>query len=569
MRGYRVHVVVVALVLAASCGGDGGSLPPATDPPDPHSVSTTTEPVSPDTTPAPSVVTTVEPAAVEEAAEKEEEEEEEEEEAAAVLRPDGLGPVDFGVPAEETVEQLTGLLGSPTGDVSIGPDGECVEGAVWLDCVKGLRVIEQGRLLTWAEFGLEVALVDSDPTGTDAGRVPLQLGDWHATATSGSARLQTAEGIFPGITIGELKLLAPGLEFGYGEGLLDGVFVIAPTGGGYWGRLDWDPDTTPVENVDIRAVQAALTAHGATLDVDGVWGPDTETAWLEFLADHGIEPATPQLWLTPEVGDALGLPPDDITVATIQPRPTHDSSSPSTLGLTLRADGIGRFNFGEPADELHEEFISMLGSPIDTVEFSAPPPDRLYVPGGYQALHELVQYEWAEPSLLVVLGDTPYLGDQWAAPVPGTLHLLTWETRSADFTFENGFGVGSTLGEMRSTHPDVTVGGWDICETEYHPDLLAVPASVFGLRGRLDWDWVRDLQLALNDRGADLEADGIYGPDTTTAVRSFQQAEGIEETGSAEGPDGRIGPRTISALDLAAPQSAPIRDLEAGYPGSC
>jgi hypothetical protein len=136
-------------------------------------------------------------------------------------------------------------------------------------------------------------------------------------------------------------------------------------------------------------------------------------------------------------------------------------------------------------------------------------------------------------------------------------------------TFENGFGVGSTLGEMRATHPDVTVGSWDICETEYHPDLLAVPASVFGLRGRLDWDWVRYLQVALNDRGADLEADGIYGPATTTAVRSFQQAEGIEETGSAEGPDGRIGPRTVSALGLAAPESAPIRYLEAGYQGSC
>ncbi len=554
MRGYRVHVLAaVAVLLAASCGGDGGSLPPATDPTTPRSVSTTTQPVRPDTTSAPSVVTTVEPAAV----------------TVVVLRPDGLGPVDFGVPAEKTVGELTGLFGSPTSDVPIGPDGECVEGAVWLDCVKGLRVIEQGRLLTWAEFGLEVALVDSDATGTDAGRVPLQFGDWRATGTSGSARLRTAEGIFPGITIGDLKLLAPGLEFGYGEGLLDGVFVTVPTGGGYGGQLDWDPETTAVEHVDIRAVQAALNAHGATLDVDGAWGPDTETAWLEFLADHGIEPATSQLWLTPEVGDALGLPPDDIIVATIQPRPTDDSSTPSTPELTLRADGIGRFNFGEPADELHDEFISMLGSPSDTVEFSAPPPDRLYMPGGYQALHELVQYEWAEPSLLVVLGDTPFLGDQWAEPVPGTLHLLTWETRSAALTFENGFGVGSTLGEMRSTHPDVTVGSWDICETEYHPDLLAVPASVFGLRGRLDWDWVRDLQVALNDRGADLEADGIYGPATTTAVRSFQQAEGIEETASTEGPDGRIGPRTVSALGLAAPESAPIRDLEAGYPGSC
>ena len=206
MRGHRVPVVAVALVLAASCGGDGGSLPPATDPTTPPSVSTTSEPVRSDTTSTPSVVTTVEPAGAE---------------AVVVLRPDGLGPVDFGVLAEETVWEHTLLFGSPTSDVPIGPDGECVEGADWLDRLKGLRAIEQGRLLTWADLGLEVALVDSDATGADAGRVPLQSGDWHATATSGSTRLQTAEGISPGITIGELKLLAPGLEFGYSEGLLD------------------------------------------------------------------------------------------------------------------------------------------------------------------------------------------------------------------------------------------------------------------------------------------------------------------------------------------------------------
>ena len=92
-------------------------------------------------------------------------------------------------------------------------------------------------------------------------------------------------------------------------------------------------------------------------------------------------------------------------------------------------------------------------------------------------------------------------------------------------------------------------------------------AGPLPLRGGVDWNWVRDLQTALNERGADLAADGIYGPATTEAVEAFQLEAGIGVEGS--GPPGRAGPRTIAALGLVAPPSAVIDHLAAGYPGSC
>ena len=85
MRGQRVPVVAVAvaLLLAASCG-DGGDSRPVADPTTPPSTSMTSEPVVPDTTSAPPVVTAFEPPPSVDV---------------MVLRPDGLGRVDFGTPA--------------------------------------------------------------------------------------------------------------------------------------------------------------------------------------------------------------------------------------------------------------------------------------------------------------------------------------------------------------------------------------------------------------------------------------------------------------------------------------
>jgi len=55
---------------------------------------------------------------------------------------------------------------------------------------------------------------------------------------------------------------------------------------------------------------------------------------------------------------------------------------------------------------------------------------------------------------------------------------------------------------------------------------------------------VRDAQQALNDRGYSVGAvDGVYGPNTEQAVRDFQRAQGLDQTG-------QLDARTLAALNV-------------------
>ena len=88
------------------------------------------------------------------------------------------------------------------------------------------------------------------------------------------------------------------------------------------------------------------------------------------------------------------------------------------------------------------------------------------------------------------------------------------------------------------------------------------------VHGTIDWDWVSEVQHALNDRGAALAVDGEYGPRTTAAVAAFQAEAAIDSTAPWDS-DGQIGPQTLAALGLVAPGTAPIEQLWAGYSSSC
>lgn len=59
----------------------------------------------------------------------------------------------------------------------------------------------------------------------------------------------------------------------------------------------------------------------------------------------------------------------------------------------------------------------------------------------------------------------------------------------------------------------------------------------------LDSAQVRKVQQALSQQGQDLEADGVWGPNTAQALRSFQQAENIDATGE-------LDEQTVSALGV-------------------
>jgi hypothetical protein len=551
----RTIPVAVALLLAASCGGDGGSSSPVADPTTAPSTSTTTEPVAPETTSAPTVVTTVESSALE----------------MRVLRPDGLGPVDFGVPAEEALVDLISLLGAPDRVEPIGPlaDG-CVEGAGWLDCVRGLRVIESGQLAVSDSYGLEVALVDTHRDVWPQEQAPLQFRDWHATVGTGDTRLVTEEGLSAGMTVGELRTVVPWVEFTYNEGLLDSYSVTSGARGGYWGRLDWEPATPDIDWLGIAAVQTALNNHGADLVVDGEWGPRTQSAWAEFLTEQSIEPFTSQLWLTPEIGEALGLPPDDVVVATIEPRPSiRPFESPSST-LRLRPDGLGPVDFGTQMDAALTALVDVLGSP-DSDTVSNEPECTL-------AIEQTRTVSWDSAGLHVTFTDWP---GRFGSP-PAPLHLASWALWSIPapqvaLTTADGIGIGSTAREVRSLPnsspmiPDVTQWGFQVTEQtgSVSGDIgwsVHLPYYFF------DEQFARELQQALNRQGASLAVDGIVGPRTIQALTDFAAQQDIDGFSIEPAWDSiQLTTEVLEAFWLLElpPDDATVTLMWAGDPSTC
>lgn len=158
-----------------------------------------------------------------------------------------------------------------------------------------------------------------------------------------------------------------------------------------------------------------------------------------------------------------------------------------------------------------------------------------------------------------MLSDVPYRGDHYDPPTPGTLTLTTWVTDSQRFRLDTGIGVGSTVAGLRAQHPDVQFGTYSVCEDPFDPASF----DWRGLHGTFDWDWVSDLQRALNERGGELAVDGEYGPRTADSVTTLQQELDLD------GGNGWIGPETADAVGLNAPDSARITLLLGGSRGTC
>ena len=221
------------------------------------------------------------------------------------LRPDGIGPVDFGTPADEGIAVLTDLLGPPDRETDIDPTRECLEGAGWEDC---LSVVDTGRIVGWTAFGLEVAVTDSVVSnGTTETQVPLQVSAWRAVAPPQEQALATAAGLEPGVTVNALRDLHPEVEFAFNEGLYDSFYLD-----GIGGHLAW---ASYAEYV--RALQQTLNRQGAAIEVDGVVGPGTQTAWSEFCQAHSLDCGAASGWVGP-VSEAeraaLDFPPSTIRI---------------------------------------------------------------------------------------------------------------------------------------------------------------------------------------------------------------------------------------------------------------
>ncbi len=184
----------------------------------------------------------------------------------------------------------------------------------------------------------------------------------------------------------------------------------------------------------------------------------------------------------------------------------------------LRPDGLSSAYFGTPAVVAVVALTDLLG-PADLDEIQVAPF------GGFDSFPAIDQHRhlrWDRYGLGVELTD--WGGSRTAPPVP--LHLVMWSVRvdrgsqasglrtadgvgigttAGELRFCDGLAVGDSLVELRGHHPQIGLGTFNVCEIGFDPATFSeTPLQDRGLRGMTNWDWISDLQLALNERGASI-----------------------------------------------------------------
>lgn len=231
-----------------------------------------------------------------------------------ILRSNGIGPFAFGAEADDVEAWLTERLGPPEERVvETGQLG-------W-----PLEACDERRAAYWADTGLTVAYTDRDRSGTCASTPRLAawmlyvdapwFSEHHADDSASTTDVEllgvtTGAGIGLGSSVAEVHAVHPYVEFGtWGLDSYDPAWFRVLTE--FEGRIEW--------NAVIDA-QRALNSRGASLEVDGILGPETRQALDEFQESAGIVETRPDgdavvAVIGPATLAALGIgPPDDARV---------------------------------------------------------------------------------------------------------------------------------------------------------------------------------------------------------------------------------------------------------------
>jgi osmotically inducible lipoprotein OsmB len=122
----------------------------------------------------------------------------------------------------------------------------------------------------------------------------------------------------------------------------------------------------------------------------------------------------------------------------------------------------------------------------------------------------------------------------------------------------SGAVAGAAVGGPIGAAVGAGVGGVVGHEAEAPGARNAGPSRV---AGDMDSNVVRSAQQALNSRGYPVAVDGKWGASTDNAVRQFQQAQGLPQTGG-------LDDRTLSALGVSERASANVDRSTTGTTGT-
>jgi hypothetical protein len=195
----------------------------------------------------------------------------------------------------------------------------------------------------------------------------------------------------------------------------------------------------------------------------------------------------------------------------------------------LRRDGIGPHDFDADTSVVMSWATDLFGDPTSAsgTAIESVVPNLMSICGDQVAAHwetpaldlYFAQWEFDEDGLvscthpvrLVAWGVGSYLGVDLSTG-PNALRLTT----------EEGIGVGTTVAELVELDADPTFMQWSDRFVFPGGFYLGEPVVHEHIYGVLAWDWVRDLQAALNDQGFDLAVDGEAGPRTRAALEAYR-----------------------------------------------